>query len=1079
MVEVHNINELIGIIRGVNFDGIINKKEIVQLKSWVNKNRNLVYDYSQVELIKLLDEILEDNIITAEEKKLLIRYSEKILNEESNESSKICELNGIIEGIVCDGVVNEQEVYRLKCWMDVFGDSIRDNKSSESLYKIVNDILDDGVVTEEEQEELLQILSKRISNSHFEIKLEHLKKLVKARKNIGIELIDMLDNEDAMDKIHSLAEVQLKTTLSSYTGSYVSDAEVVFISLVLIAMLKYNSNFYDNVEATYQSLYCHYSKQKIEGLIRTIVSRYRVNNSTESSRSRIINIVLSNSIVPSHYLPAFFEFIYDIYKLNFEYNLTDDLYDEFKFVYEGLRNSMLSDGDNVQLNVTKKTYKLIKSTKQLITDEDQIDSIIKLSIIIIKLIDKMIWDKELKIFNLYLKTGYETWAETLKSDSIDCKRQRSSSELRSRWEPKYIIENNAVYIVPPIHKVKSLYNYHDIRVVVFNGEEEIYFNDTPDIREIIGGYQVSIDKIKLEKPLGCISYKLLANDDVIYDSRKKLYRNFIVFDITGSEIQNNTDYSGVAIFCYKKKNNGMNSYFSCENYLLTFENIESGSSYIIDDSIFNFSSFIKPGIFGEEYKNYFIKDNSTQERISVYKNIRFLMFEWENNISEFEIVVNGHSHRLRGYKYTISERDGVNKYVIHLSIDDPGIHSIKVYELYRNKRTRIACFNFAVDPSLNINAIKLNDEKYIVSVSTDMDCTISNTEISIDEFSEDWFEIEWNGKSYIYELPFDFDIYRVSNSSWRPLNQGLWIGEVTQESKLDIYGTNIDELRIYSPVGEVLDEGIKIKDKGVYRQVPIGFIMSYKMTYDYVMLVFMHDGVRKKVVSCYNRCILDENRTELVFDPVTKRLNVSVYYNGKGKVFFTIHDSKDKDIYKSEYIKSESTVSTIELDSFEKYSICFYEKEKGLSLKKERLMKKYEKVFYAWEDFVGHSFKIGKVYFDQVVRGEFLRKYHYLNSTYIKFTGKEDKDLYTGEIFEKYGKEKNILDAINPISIEICSDVVDEVMEISVTKDGDGLFLDFEKHGIKNKLEDDFATDIFSYNIDIKEVEYSEKIKSY
>ncbi len=253
--------------------------------------------------------------------------SEKILNEESNESSKICELNGIIEGIVCDGVVNEQEVYRLKCWMDVFGDSIRDNKSSESLYKIVNDILDDGVVTEEEQEELLQILSKRISNSHFEIKLEHLKKLVKARKNIGIELIDMLDNEDAMDKIHSLAEVQLKTTLSSYTGSYVSDAEVVFISLVLIAMLKYNSNFYDNVEATYQSLYCHYSKQKIEGLIRTIVSRYRVNNSTESSRSRIINIVLSNSIVPSHYLPAFFEFIYDIYKLNFEYNLADDLYE--------------------------------------------------------------------------------------------------------------------------------------------------------------------------------------------------------------------------------------------------------------------------------------------------------------------------------------------------------------------------------------------------------------------------------------------------------------------------------------------------------------------------------------------------------------------------------------------------------------------------------------------------------------------------------------------------------------------------------------------------------------------------------
>ncbi|CUO40124.1 hypothetical protein [Clostridium paraputrificum] len=411
---MHNINELIGIIRGINFDNIINEKEVVRLQSWIDKNRNLVYDPSQVKLIKLLDEVLEDRVITDDERQLMLSYSEKFLEETADDNTKIYELNGIIEGIVCDGVVNEHEVCRLKVWMDTYGDSIRGHKPSESLYKVVNDILTDGVVTEAEQDKLLQMLSKRINSSHFEIKLEHLKKLVRSRNNIGIDLIDILDNEDAMEKIHHLAEVQLEMALSSYTGVHVSDAEVVFISLVLIAMLKYNANFYDNVEATYESLYYHYPKQKIEGLIRTIVSRYKTDTATKSLRSRIINTVLSNAIVPSHYLPAFFEFIYDIYKLNFEYNLADDLYEEFKFVYEGLRNSMLSDGDNVQLNVTKKTYKLIKSSKQLIADEQQLDSIIKLSIIIVKLIDKMIWNQDLKIYNLYLKSGYEGGGRNLK-----------------------------------------------------------------------------------------------------------------------------------------------------------------------------------------------------------------------------------------------------------------------------------------------------------------------------------------------------------------------------------------------------------------------------------------------------------------------------------------------------------------------------------------------------------------------------------------------------------------------------------------------------------------------------------------
>ena len=74
--------------------------------------------------------------------------------------------------------------------------------------------------------------------------------------------------------------------------------------------------------------------------------------------------------------------------------MPENLYEEFQFVYEGLHNIMCSESDTVQVNVTKKTYKLIKSTKQLIINPSYNDAVINLSIIVAVLIDKYIWGKE-------------------------------------------------------------------------------------------------------------------------------------------------------------------------------------------------------------------------------------------------------------------------------------------------------------------------------------------------------------------------------------------------------------------------------------------------------------------------------------------------------------------------------------------------------------------------------------------------------------------------------------------------------------------------------------------------------------
>ena len=60
------------------------------------------------------------------------------------------------------------------------------------------------------------------------------------------------------------------------------------------------------------------------------------------------------------------------------------------------------------------------------------------------------------------------------------------------------------------------------------------------------------------------------------------------------------------------------------------------------------------------------------------------------------------------------------------------------------------------------------------------------------------------------------------------------------------------------------------------------------------------------------------------------------------------------------------------------------------------------------------------------------------------------------------------LNNLNPVSIEICGSIDDGSLEISVTKDGDGLLLDFSHRGILNSLDDRNAVDIFSYIIEVK-----------
>lgn len=1061
-----NINELVGIIKGVNFDGVINDKEVVHLKSWVDKNRNLAYEPHQAELIKMVDDVLEDHIINEEEKKMMLEKAERFLMKTGGNTVNLYELNGIIEGIVCDGEVNKAEVYRLKEWMNAYGDDIRSHKTSTELYKVIDDILDDGLVTEEGQSMLLDMLSVRINNSQFETKLDYLCKLVRSRMNIGTDLIDILDNDIAMKEIHKRAEIQLMNGLSSYSA-YIANQEIIFVSLVLIAMLEYDGNYYGNVRNTYKNVYCRYSEQKVEGMIRSILGRYKKQNEA-GSRSRIISVVLENAIVPQAFLPTFFEFIFDIYKLNFEYDLPEEPYEEFKFVFEGLRNNLLSDGDDISVNITQKTYKLIATTKQLITREDGLDAIIKLSILIVKLIDKRFWDKEVRIFNPYLKVGYEGWEKQLKNAYRGGhERRRNISEMRSRWEPKYVMVNNTIYLIPPIHKVKAQYDYRDIAVVVLNEGVEIYRNNSCDIREIIGGYQVCSEKIVIERPLGKLKYQLVAGDEIIYDSKDKLLRNYIVFNEEGQEVNNNTDFEGSAYFCYKAGEADLERIILKEYYCIGYKLIRTGDAIGIGHDVFNFSSMIKPGIFGQLHSNCKIKFND-DVFLSVYKEAKAVVFEASDSEGKFEIVINGKSHKLTDMKHKVTVRGAVAKYVVELGLESSGIYAVEVNQFYRGKKDRILKELFVCDAGLSYNVEFLNEYMCRIFVSSEILNERIDEEIALDDFSLDFLKFQRDGNILSYHIPFDFGFYKLSDDKWYSSKEELWIDDIKMDTILTLYDSKCDGALVYTEDGTLAEDDIVLQDRGYYKQLPVGFLNSYKNGNKHILLVFTAEGKEKYVIPCYNKCVMEEDGTEILFSDSPKNVLITPSFHGKNKVFFELFNADGELIYRSNSLSSGQTESFDKFNSFEEYTINFHEKTKILQLRKNTLLLQIHKTFYAKQDFVGRAFKINDAYFNQFVKGKFLEKSYHFNKAYVCLRDVISDGIFQGEIFVKTMQGKWYLDEINPVEVEMCSDVVDDTMDIYITNEGDGLLLDFEKHGILNSLNHPTAPDIFLYTINTK-----------
>ena len=285
-----------------------------------------------------------------------------------------------------------------------------------------------------------------------------------------------------------------------------------------------------------------------------------------------------------------------------------------------------------------------------------------------------------------------------------------------------------------------------------------------------------------------------------------------------------------------------------------------------------------------------------------------------------------------------------------------------------------------------------------------------------------------------------------------------------------MYDSECDGLLLYTESGSLAEDDIKLIDKGYYKQLPVFFLTSYKNGNRFVTLVFTANGKAKYAVPCYNKCIIDEEKTEILCYDNPKKVTITPVVHGKNKVFYELFNSSREKILTSKLLESGQTSTLTNFKSFQEYTIQFHEKTKILQLRKNTLLLEERRTFYAQEDFVGRSFKIAEAYFNQIIRGEFVEKQWFFNKYYLKLTDVIDAEegIFEGQIYSKSYKGDFFLYNINPVEVEICSDVIDGTMDIYMTNQGDGLLFDPEHRGILNSMEHPTAPDIFLYTISMK-----------
>lgn len=156
---------LISIIDGIICDGKVNEKELLFLDTWLLDAKEV---QNNVIFQQIHDKILDiqfDGEITKEEleefKQDLICIQKDLLDIPNidlySKEADIHLLSGLCKGVIGDGQLNNDEIKYLNWWISQ-NSLLKNNYPGKELYQLIQNILKDGIISEDERNQLKMML---------------------------------------------------------------------------------------------------------------------------------------------------------------------------------------------------------------------------------------------------------------------------------------------------------------------------------------------------------------------------------------------------------------------------------------------------------------------------------------------------------------------------------------------------------------------------------------------------------------------------------------------------------------------------------------------------------------------------------------------------------------------------------------------------------------------------------------------------------------------------------------------------------------------------------------------------------
>lgn len=156
------LHGLRGILAGVVADRRLNEKELLYLDVWLKSQQFLSGDQEVVRLLRFVGKVLETGRISGEqleETRSSIESFLGVARQPEQALGQISELYGFLTGVASDGVLNDSEIRALSDWLERHLE-IQDRWPASVILNRVRDVLEDGLITEDEREDLMDTLQR-------------------------------------------------------------------------------------------------------------------------------------------------------------------------------------------------------------------------------------------------------------------------------------------------------------------------------------------------------------------------------------------------------------------------------------------------------------------------------------------------------------------------------------------------------------------------------------------------------------------------------------------------------------------------------------------------------------------------------------------------------------------------------------------------------------------------------------------------------------------------------------------------------------------------------------------------------